>query len=362
MRKARICLRGLAEGDTTSRELKDVIEEVLAPEYKGRVIVELLQNAHDAHLATPGGGRVEILLDETEGEHGVLYVANGGRELTPKRFGALCRVASSSKRPDEGIGHKGVGFKSVRELTEAPELYSVSAPAAKAFDGYCFRFALPSDFDRIAAEAAPDDPGAADKLRANLSALTVPVPVGEIPEPVRQLRRHGIVTVVRLPLKDAAARASAARQLRELIDDSAPFELFLDRLATVVVTHAEVGAAPKRAVFGRRVTTLYKARSLRIEEVALRRGRLKLVLVRSSVPEERVLPAIAASGDMGTAWDKWRGSAEVVVAVPVGKPLTRGRLYTFLPMSTTTECPVATAVPPDSPRGFRCVVLTGRRP
>ncbi|MER7755237.1 DUF3883 domain-containing protein [Kitasatospora sp. NPDC097643] len=340
MRKARICLRGLAEGDTTSRELKDVIEEVLAPEYKGRVIVELLQNAHDAHLATPGGGRVEILLDETEGEHGVLYVANGGRELTPKRFGALCRVASSSKRPDEGIGHKGVGFKSVRELTEAPELYSVSGPAAKAFDGYCFRFALPSDFDRLAAEAAPDDPGAADKLRANLSALTVPVLVDEIPEPVRQLRRHGIVTVVRLPLKDAAARASAARQLRELIDDSAPFELFLDRLATVVVTHAEAGAAPTRAVFGRRVTTLYKARGLRIEEVALRRGRLKLVLVRSSVPEERVLPAIAASGDMGTAWDKWRGSAEVVVAVPVGKPLTRGRLYTFLPMSTTTECPV----------------------
>ncbi|MFB7122986.1 sacsin N-terminal ATP-binding-like domain-containing protein [Kitasatospora sp. NPDC056273] len=316
-----------------------MIEEILAPEYKGRVLVELLQNAHDAHLAKPGDGRVEILLDETEGEHGVLYVANGGRELTPKRFDALRRVASSSKRPDEGIGHKGVGFKSVRQLAEAPELYSVSGPAAKAFDGYCFRFARPSDFDRLAAEAAPDDPGAADKLRANLSALTLPVPVDEIPEPVRRFRRRGIVTVVRLPLKDADARASAARQLCELIDDRAPFELFLDRLATVVVTHAEAGATPKRTVFGRRVTTLYKARDLRIEEVTLRRGRLKLVLVRSKVPEERVLPAIAASGDMGKAWDRWRGSAEVVVAVPVGEPLRGGRLYTFLPMSTT-DCPV----------------------
>ncbi|MFD0346024.1 hypothetical protein ACFQ0M_07915 [Kitasatospora aburaviensis] len=88
------------------------------------------------------------------------------------------------------------------------------------------------------------------------------------------------------------------------------------------------------------MTTLYKGRGLRIEEVALRRGRLQLVLVRSRVPEERVLPAIAASGDMGKAWDKWRGSAEVVVAVPAGEPLRGGRLYTFLPMGATTECPV----------------------
>lgn len=340
VKKARTCLRSLAEGDTTSRELKAVIEEVLAPEYKGRVLVELLQNAHDAHPAKPGDGRVEILLDETEGEHGVLYVANGGRELTPKRFEALRRVASSSKRPDEGIGHKGVGFKSVRQLTGSPELYSVSSPSSKTFDGYCFRFARPSDFDRLAAEAAPEDPGAAGRLRDNLSALTLPVPVDEIPEPVRQFRRRGIVTVVRLPLRDAEARASATRQLSELTDDQAPFELFLDRLATVVVTRVEAGAAPKRVVLGRRVTTLYQSRGLRIEEVALRRGRLKLVLVRSRVPEERVLCAIAASGDMGKAWDRWRGSAEVVVAVPAGEPLTRGRLYTFLPMSATTECPV----------------------
>ncbi|MET8700719.1 ATP-binding protein [Kitasatospora sp. NPDC004723] len=285
-------MRSLAEGDTDSRDLKAVIEEVLALEYKGRVIVELLQNAHDAHPAKAGVGRVEILLDETEGEHGVLYVANGGREVTRERFDALRRVAASPKRPDEGIGHKGVGFKSVRQLTEAPEVYSVSRPGAKAFDGYGFRFAWPSDFDRLAAEAAPDDPSAADKLRENLSALMLPVPVDEVPEPVRQLCRRGIVTVVRLPLKDTEARDSAAGQLRELTDDSAPFELFLDCLATVVVSHTQAGAAPKRVVFGWRVTTLYKGRGLRIEEVALRRGRLKLVLVRSRVPEERVLPAL----------------------------------------------------------------------
>ncbi|MGW4378272.1 sacsin N-terminal ATP-binding-like domain-containing protein [Kitasatospora sp. NPDC004531] len=340
MKKVRTTLRSLSEGDTTSRDMKAVIEGVLAPEYKGRVLVELLQNAHDAHPAKPGDGRVEILLDETEGEHGVLYVANGGRELTPKRFDSLRRVASSSKRPDEGIGHKGVGFKSVRQLTDAPELYSVSGPAAKNFDGYCFRFARPSDFDRLAVEVAPHDPGAADRLRDNLSALTLPVPVDEIPEQVRQFRRRGIVTVVRLPLKDAEALASAAGQLSELLDYRAPFELFLDRLSTIVVTRAEAGATPKRVVYGRRVTTLYKSRDLTIEEVALRRGRLKLILVRSRASEERVLPAIAASGDMGTAWEQWRGSAEVVVAVPVGEPLERGRLYSFLPMSATTECPV----------------------
>lgn len=81
------------------------------------------------------------MLDEDEGEHGVLYVANGSRPLGYKNFEALCSIGLSSKRPDEGIGHKGVGFKSVLQLSSAPELYSVVGSTSKAFDGFCFRFA-----------------------------------------------------------------------------------------------------------------------------------------------------------------------------------------------------------------------------
>lgn len=335
---ARLCLANLAEGDTTFREMKAVIEDLLSPEYQGRVLVELLQNAHDAHPATRSDGRVEILLDEDEGEHGVLYVANGGRALKPKDFQALCRVALSSKRPDEGIGHKGVGFKSVRQLTEAPELYSVSGPEAKAFDGFCFRFARSADFDWLAEQVAPDDTNAAEQLRENLSTLKVPAALDEVPESVQRFRRRGIVTVVRLPLQDAEARQAAVDQFSELTDDSAPFELFLDRLAVVSVVHTAVGST-KRTVYRRQVTSLYSSRDLKIQEVALRRG-LRLIVVRSKVAAERAQEVIAVSGTMGAAWKAWQGAAEVAVAVPVDEPLTRGRLYTFLPMSTETPCPV----------------------
>ncbi|MBK3544833.1 hypothetical protein [Streptomyces sp. MBT60] len=111
----------------------------------------------------------------------------------------------------------------------------------------------------------------------------------KIPEPVRQFSSRDRHDRPAAP-QGRGALASATRQFREITDDRAPFELFLDRLATVVVTRVEAGAAPTRVDFGRRVTTLYKSCGLRIEEVALRHRRLKLVLVRSMVAEEHVLP------------------------------------------------------------------------
>jgi hypothetical protein len=154
------CLADLKRGRRVALEIKEITERMLSPEYKGRVLVELLQNAHDAHPARDGGGRVEIVLDEDEGEHGVLYVANGGRPLGYKNFEALCSIGLSSKRPDEGIGHKGVGFKSVLQLSSAPELYSVVGSTSKAFDGFCFRFARDDDFEWLADQAAPGHPEA----------------------------------------------------------------------------------------------------------------------------------------------------------------------------------------------------------
>ena len=36
-------------GQTTSREIKEVIESIISTDYDGRTVIELLQNAHDAH-------------------------------------------------------------------------------------------------------------------------------------------------------------------------------------------------------------------------------------------------------------------------------------------------------------------------
>jgi hypothetical protein len=55
-----------------------------ARDYRGRFLLKLLQNAHDAHPADRNDGRVHALLDEDEdeGEHGTLYVANAGNPFT----------------------------------------------------------------------------------------------------------------------------------------------------------------------------------------------------------------------------------------------------------------------------------------
>ncbi|MEU7502819.1 sacsin N-terminal ATP-binding-like domain-containing protein [Streptomyces lavendulae] len=335
------CLSDLKRGRRAARELKEVTEQMLSPEYKGRVLVELLQNAHDAHPARHGDGRVEIVLDEDEGEHGVLYVANGGRPLGYKNFEALCSIGLSSKRPDEGIGHKGVGFKSVLQLTSAPELYSVVGSASKAFDGFCFRFARDEDFDWLADQIASGRPEAAGQLRTNLSSLKVPVPVDDVPAAVASFRRRRLVTVVRLPLRSAEARLEAVRQLRELADDRAPFELFLDRLGKVSVTH-RVGGRGRPSVYKRKVDALFTSRGLKIQQITLRR-RTRLIMVTAVVDRERAHGAIAAglvSGPLKDGWQALGDSAVVSVAVPAGEPLERGRLYTFLPMGAQRTCPV----------------------
>ncbi|MFE1961160.1 hypothetical protein [Streptomyces sp. NPDC059479] len=108
-------LRDRDDGRQSARELKAVAETIIAPGYQGRALIELLQKAHAAAYPSRAlDGRVEILFGEDEG--GVLYVANGGNPLREGDFTALCGIGLSGKRPDDGIGHKGV-----LQLTEAPE-------------------------------------------------------------------------------------------------------------------------------------------------------------------------------------------------------------------------------------------------
>lgn len=91
------------------------------------LVFELLQNADDALAETDGtGDRVLFRLTDHE-----LWVANTGRPFTEADVRGLCGLGTSSKTQSDGpkrasIGHKGLGFKSVLEITEAPEAYSDS--------------------------------------------------------------------------------------------------------------------------------------------------------------------------------------------------------------------------------------------
>ncbi|WP_407940639.1 sacsin N-terminal ATP-binding-like domain-containing protein [Nonomuraea montanisoli] len=118
-----------------------------ARDYSGRFLLELLQNGHDAHPSDRSDGCIRILLDASEGSYGTLYVANGGIPFTWPRVEAICKFALTEKTVGEGIGNKGIGFRSIPEITDAPEIYSARASGLGPLrlDGYCFRFATECD-------------------------------------------------------------------------------------------------------------------------------------------------------------------------------------------------------------------------
>ncbi len=175
-------------------------------EYEDRFLYELVQNAYDAH-PPDADGEIAILLAECEEDHGVLYVANRGNPFTHENFEAICELAQSNKTPDESIGNKGVGFKSVLQVCEWPEIYSRSHVGSPGFDGYCFTFARPDAYDVLAG----GDRDLAQAMRQDVAPYFLPVPLS-IPVPtVIDFAARGFATVLRLPLKSAAAAEVAPR-------------------------------------------------------------------------------------------------------------------------------------------------------
>lgn len=107
---------------------EDVGQEAqIAQDYRGRLIYELLQNADDAMAGEPASAScIRFTLTDD-----ALWVGNSGRALDEADVRGLCGISASRKTQHAGkrrasIGHKGMGFKSVLEITEAPEVYSTT--------------------------------------------------------------------------------------------------------------------------------------------------------------------------------------------------------------------------------------------
>ncbi|MGW2257178.1 hypothetical protein ACWCXE_04765 [Streptomyces sp. NPDC001780] len=83
-------------------------------------------------------------------------MANRGKPFGGKNVKDRCGIALSSKRAGAGIGHEGVGFKSVPHLCDAPEVYSVAREGRRVPDRFVFRFARLDDYDALAQEVAPE--------------------------------------------------------------------------------------------------------------------------------------------------------------------------------------------------------------
>lgn len=90
-------------------------------------ILELVQNADDNHYNIGVAPSLSFTLDAQR-----LVVVNNEQGFTEENVKALCSAGESSKKNKSGyIGEKGIGFKSVFKVTDAPEIHS---------NGYHFQF------------------------------------------------------------------------------------------------------------------------------------------------------------------------------------------------------------------------------
>ena len=99
-------------------------ERLLGREYHGRFLIELLQNAADAWLRSPESAhrrsRVHVVVDP---DGPALVVGNEGEHFPVQVvLDSLGHIGASTKAQGEAIGHKGIGFKSVLEVSRTPEL------------------------------------------------------------------------------------------------------------------------------------------------------------------------------------------------------------------------------------------------
>ena len=113
---------------------------------RARILYEIIQNADDCAFDDDGGVR-ELYL-ECSDEALVAY--HNERGFQPKDLYAMCQVGESSKLAGSGkIGRKGIGFKSVFQITDAPVV--VSPPFQFRFDTAArgvFGFIVPSWIER----------------------------------------------------------------------------------------------------------------------------------------------------------------------------------------------------------------------
>ncbi len=151
------------------------MSQFVSDDYGGRFLVELIQNAHDAHDPLRTDGEIAIALAPSEGDYGCLYVANRGIGFSAKNLRAITNIALSSKPVNAGIGNKGIGFRSVLQICHWPEIYSVlDEGGGGTFDGFCFRFATEDDLREQLSDRSEE---VAQEMAQNLPCWHIPVPV-----------------------------------------------------------------------------------------------------------------------------------------------------------------------------------------
>lgn len=210
--------------ESPSRLQEDVSQESqVAHDYRGRLVYELLQNADDALLGVATtDDRALFRLTENE-----LWVANTGRPFSGPDVRGLCGLGASSKAHSDGrkrasIGHKGLGFKSVLEITDSPEAFSDTV-----------------SFSLGRAHARPQIEGLwRDKGRGpvrDVPAMRFPAPIEDAHPVWKELREQGFHTAFRFPFHGRIADQRRHALAEQLLSLPTTTVLFLKHLEEVLI-------------------------------------------------------------------------------------------------------------------------------
>jgi len=313
------------------------VAEHTAADYHGRFLIELVQNANDVHERGQHNGQIEVLLVEDEGDFGTLYVANFGKPFAHDNVVALSRIGMSTKPPGESIGNKGLGFRSVSHVCDAPEIYSQAPDAigGPTFEGYCFTFARSEDLSsRI------DDPTVLAFAQSDLPMFFLPIPLGTQPAIIVDYAARGFSSVIRLPLRDSDSQQTARDEVAALGDDSAPLLLFLERIKKLDArVQSRAGETFSRITIERHEEAITSA-PIAASIVTL--SGAHWLLVRDHAPEVLIQRAVedgVKAKQLHSSWKDWSGIGEVGLAVPLNHEISSPRLYTFLPMGEGATAP-----------------------
>lgn len=92
-------------------------ERYLQQAYQGRYFFELIQNVRDANKEKDQDGEILIELNDN-----ILSISNTGAEFSTKGIEGITTIGQSTKRSQDFIGFKGIGFKSIQDVTDEPKI------------------------------------------------------------------------------------------------------------------------------------------------------------------------------------------------------------------------------------------------
>jgi len=350
----RVLCYDLIEG-TRDYETQSTTIGHIQHDYEGRFVMELIQNADDA--AEPGG-KVAILLDQTQTPP-LAIVANTGHPFTRDDVDDIRNIGLSRKDANRCIGNKGLGFRSVLQVTRNPRIFSVRS-GDPASPGYCFGF---SDSTRQAVHTAlmavrdggdldqalgqslcqhlsesvfapghPALPRLADRLRedpeliervtARIEPNIFPLPVDPASGPyqahIAALWRGGFSTVVVLPLDAAAGSVNVASAAIQQLDECTL--LFLRRVKELSVTTRDPEGEQRRLyrVTARRAGRLIE-RTIEEQEGSEPPRRRSFLLSLKTVRGPALVETQTEPGSRPPGW-KLITKARVALAVELGEP------------------------------------------